>query len=560
MTRSVLCLLVLAGSLLTGVNAGCSIQNYCWSTGCTVQVYTDPWTPNAVVRFTFTSDDATVSPDEIWNAIFLYQNGKTYTVQLASYSTNLWGFNVRGMSEIPRVNCDGSAPGTPSPTTPQTTPQTSGTTSPGSGILLPNLRLQSSFSRMIEFMNTLTTIVDSASSARAVHSSGGAADGVVSEGQGYGLLIAASVAATTSDDEREMALNYAFEIFRGWKRMCELTDQDSCQGGGYICEGNPCLPNWKFTDNIARALGTGAAADGDADSILGMIIMVETSVGEVRPWWNEVASWAYQSCKAFMDFNTILNTSGTKRILRIGSCWGGWDCANPSIYAPAHYRVFRDYMLKYASTYATASEGLDYRTKWNDLINTVYLVLEANQCPSTGLTTNWFVPFRSDPSSGGSTICSGSGTPAAEFGSEASRSIWRVALDVFWFPEEATQGVGAATYSARVANQVISKMKTTDSSCLSTHCVGNLDTGCFVTSVMSNWLDNAFMYGPTFSSLLPLLVGGEAADQQRVLDLAATKVDSQGISDYYSGSWTALATLTLSGDLAALKPLLTGLI
>lgn len=35
----------------------------------------------------------------------------------------------------------------------------------------------------------------------------------------------------------------------------------------------------------------------------------------------------------------------------------------------------------------------------------------------------------------GSPTCSGSGTRADEFGAEASRTLWRVALDALWFDD-----------------------------------------------------------------------------------------------------------------------------
>lgn len=565
--RRVLYAVMVLAFCVIGSNAACTVTSSCWPDGCTIQVSPSPWTPSAHETFHFNSNNANISPNEIWSATIVSQNYNTYEVVLASYTTSHWGFNVRGVNEVPIFECEGGAPpptintGAP-PTINTAAPPTTlapGPTASGD-IVFPTVSLTSSFNRMQEFINTLTTIEDFSSSARAVHSSGGAAGGVVSEGQGYGLLIAATVAHTASGSNQQSAKNYAFEFFRGWKKMCQLTDSGSCQSGGYICETNPCLSNWKLNDQLTGTLGTGSASDGDEDAILGMIILVETTAAENPSWWNEVARWAYNSCKAFMDFNTILNSSGANRILRLGSCWGGWDCANPSYYAPAHYRVFRDFMIKYSGMFGSSnSEGLHYRSRWNELINSVYQVLEANQCSQTGLTTNWFVPSESNPSSGGTTSCSGSGTPAGEYGSEAARGVWRIALDYLWFPDEATEGIGAATYSNRVANQVILKMKNADSSCLWSYCVPNLDKGCFVTSIHQGWLDDAFMYGPTFASLMVPLIGGEAANQQQVIDLAATKVNSGTVNDYYSGSWTVLSTIMLNGDFAMLKPLLANL-
>ena len=46
------------------------------------------------------------------------------------------------------------------------------------------------------------------------------------------------------------------------------------------------------------------------------------------------------------------------RVLKLGSCWGGWDCSNPSYLAPAHYRVFKDYMQAFAHLYATSPQAM----------------------------------------------------------------------------------------------------------------------------------------------------------------------------------------------------------
>ena len=79
----------------------------------------------------------------------------------------------------------------------------------------------------------------------------------------------------------------------------------------------------------------------------------------VKPaWYTEVARWTYQSSMAFIEHLTVthatlLASNGEpQRILKLGSCWGGWDCNNPSYHAPAHWRAFRDFMLKHDATCA----------------------------------------------------------------------------------------------------------------------------------------------------------------------------------------------------------------
>lgn len=419
-----------------------------------------------------------------------------------------------------------------------------------------------SFQRMVQFRDRLTTVVDPLKGTRAVQSSGGAAGGVVSEGQGYGLLIGGTVVASldSADPKWAVAVTFTYQLFLGWQRMCQLTNQGSCQQGGFYCGGKyPCLPNWKFDGQLTTAQGTGSAPDGDEDAILGMILFVQATKNKGFPWWTEVAAWAYNSSKAFADFDTSLNPSRKNRIVRLGSCFGGWDCCNPSYFAPGHYKVFRDYMLAY-----NPAEGQRYLPLWNNLVNTTYLVLQANQCPSSGLVTNWYVPNPTNPSTGGSVVstCDFSGTPPDQFGSEACRTPWRVTLDYLWYPDQ-SQGSGNAAFARRVASQATSKLKLASSACMSVGCNQamklDLPSSCFVKSVLDPWTDIMFMFGPVSTALMvPLLSTDlQAPFQQNALNLAALVVNRTALTDYYSGSWLTITTLTLNQDIVCANPYTT---
>ena len=135
----------------------------------------------------------------------------------------------------------------------------------------------------------------------------------------------------------------------------------------------------------------------------------------------------------------------------------------------------------------------------------------------------------------GTTGCSGSGTPADEFGSEASRTLWRVALDALWYENSA-----AVSFNDRASVQVATKLTrygvsgcSSPSSCEALR----LDTGCLVASIHVDWLWNAFMLGPASTALtVPLSVGygGTSADvarQQLALDNAAGILSQQSITD-----------------------------
>ena len=140
--------------------------------------------------------------------------------------------------------------------------------------------------------------------------------------------------------------------------------------------------------------GTGAAPDGDEDAIIGMIIALKAVESDsTKPsWYDEVQEWADRSCTQFLQDNTVLSTSGSHRLLKLGSCWGGWGSEgnNPSYHAPGHFRMMRDFQASIENrSYALPS--FVNSESWNNLIYTSYKFLEKTQCPHTGLcpTGHW---------------------------------------------------------------------------------------------------------------------------------------------------------------------------
>ena len=90
--------------------------------------------------------------------------------------------------------------------------------------------------------------------------------------------------------------------------------------------------------------------------------------------------------------------------------------------------------------------------QWDALIQTSYSMLHDAQCDATGLTPNWWRPAGPNQARG-SAGCNASGTPADQFGAEAARGVWRVALDALWAPSPAS-----TRYLNRVAQHVASKL------------------------------------------------------------------------------------------------------
>eukprot|EP01123_Difflugia_compressa_P015386 TRINITY_DN85_c0_g1_i2.p1 TRINITY_DN85_c0_g1~~TRINITY_DN85_c0_g1_i2.p1 ORF type:complete len:610 (-),score=140.18 TRINITY_DN85_c0_g1_i2:212-2041(-) len=415
----------------------------------------------------------------------------------------------------------------------------------------------STLDRFNQFITTLTTLL-SDGATRAVHSSGGAAGGVVSEGQGYGLLIGGITSASLGSTHTSFndVVTKTYQIFKGWKKMCMLSlSSASCQATVYSCtDGStsyPCLPHWKFDDKLVGAAETGNAPDGDEDAILGMIVLVMAteSVKSQYTWWNEVAKWTYQSCKQFYTSNTDVKVINgvTHPMLKLGACWGGWDCNNPSYHAPGAYRAFLNYIARYATTFGdNAATVTQYTNNYNNLIATSYAVILADQCDTSGLTTNWYKPNSVNPALVGDTSCSGSGTPSGEYGAEAARGVWRVALDYVWY--------GDTTNTANYLDPIIKHVASTYSG----GSFGSLSTCGLVTAVFSQWTapSNAFIFGPTLSALLKPL--STVSGQQAILDSAGKLVAGTNINAYYAGAWTAITTFTLNGDLERVGSLVRG--
>jgi len=164
-------------------------------------------------------------------------------------------------------------------------------------------------------------------------------------------------------------------------------------------------------------------------------------------WYDDVRKWADASSTSFLLYNTKSSKTGNaNRIVKLGSCWGGWESEgqNPSYHSPGSYRLMKAYQKNFLDIdrdYAMPSfdDGIDTETRWNRVIETSYEFLDEAQCEDVGLVPNWamatetlFGNIQLYPGS-----FSGSGTPQYEFGAEASRTIWRVLLDVALFPDDA---------------------------------------------------------------------------------------------------------------------------
>ena len=437
---------------------------------------------------------------------------------------------------------------------------------------------KSSWEALVD-MESITYEVSQSPYTLSVLSAGGAAgDGsfVVSESQAYGVLAAALALNDIdfSDSNYSAAKQKFYGYFNGWKQMCANSLPAPCQSPMYCQNGElPCLPGWKHKGDLSAIVGTGAAPDGDEDAIVGMIIAVKAVEDDASQpiWYDEVREWADRSCTQFLQDNTSLSSSGSHRLVKLGSCWGGWGGSgnNPSYHAPGHYRLMRDFQASYVGRdYAIPllGDALTLTEKWNAVIDTSYKFLETTQCPNTGLVPNWALvtetssqTLAKQPGS-----FSGSGTPQYEFGAEASRTIWRVAFDAVVYPDE-SQALAKKFLTPLLERMVdhFDESPTNGWEYFGQSTLQDCSTGPgYVSNIFGSWQFNGFIFGPVYSSLVTeideALFADKSFSQEDMVDAACEIVKETDGLGYYPLSWQVLATMTLNGSAAKVGNLISG--
>lgn len=230
----------------------------------------------------------------------------------------------------------------------------------------------------------------------------------VSEGIGYGMLLSAYAADKA--------------LFDG---LCAYYKANSNNNG---------LMNWKMSGCTGIA-GSNGATDADLDAAMALIVAS-------KQWPSATSPYIYST-----EATTLITAIKTYEIQTTsfqainGDGWGmSSTCRNPGYQAPAYYRQFATQVSSQAST-------------WNSSITAAYTLLNANRNTTTGLVSNW-----SDPN-GTANSCNGNN----EYGYDACRNPWRMAVDVLWTGNSTAQtnfcmpiasyinGKGAANASGPVA-------------------------------------------------------------------------------------------------------------
>eukprot|EP00542_Grammatophora_oceanica_P004661 CAMPEP_0194065916 /NCGR_PEP_ID=MMETSP0009_2-20130614/85733_1 /TAXON_ID=210454 /ORGANISM="Grammatophora oceanica, Strain CCMP 410" /LENGTH=1128 /DNA_ID=CAMNT_0038718813 /DNA_START=91 /DNA_END=3477 /DNA_ORIENTATION=+ len=484
-----------------------------------------------------------------------------------------------------------ASPVTPAPTGPPTTPAP--VTTIESELFSTDTGLNAYDAFLELTIDSLTYVVQQTPPVYALVASGGAAGSgdVVSESQAYALLTTGIVLASWDEQSSDLVGGEWDEVvthfegyYNGWKKMCVGSSVNAgCQSGGTWCydeessNNGVCLPGWKHSADLQNEVGTGSAPDGDVDAILGMILAIKAfeSKATQPAFYDELRKWADASCSSFLYHNTVVQDG--HRLVKLGSCWGGFGANgnNPSYHSPGSYKAMRDYHVAFPSnerSYSLPNYGSgSLESHWDQLIATSYETLEATQCLDFGMVPNW-ATVDVDGSgnmyhTGGS--FTGSGTPQWEYGSEAARTTWRVALDAALFPNEMNEG--AAQYLSPMVGKLSEgynpslslNEKYFDANLFSTSSAAD---SCYSPGITSSeiypfsagWVWNAFIFAPTVSAAIAPVGGMSEPDQQAMVDSIGEALSSNIPTSYYPRCWTIIGLLTINGSVESAGRLLAG--
>jgi endo-1,4-beta-D-glucanase Y len=224
-----------------------------------------------------------------------------------------------------------------------------------------------------------------------VQRDGSTSNDTVSEGLGYGMILAVYFGEQTLFDNlySYVKLHLNANGLMGWH-----------------IDANG---NFTTTDG-----GSGAATDADEDIAFALIAAAKK--------WSTSSKFNYAN-----EASTMINNMYSKEVeastyvLKPGDGWGGSNVTNPSYFAPAWYRIFASF---------TGNSG------WNSVANKCYDIVNAARNTSTGLVPDW---------------CQANGAAATgqshDYKYDAIRWQWRAAIDYAWYGESRAQTYVTAIFN-----------------------------------------------------------------------------------------------------------------
>jgi endo-1,4-beta-D-glucanase Y len=318
------------------------------------------------------------------------------------------------------------------------------------------------------------------------HEPGLAPDSTVSEGIGYGMLLAVYM------NDRDL-----FDQL--WQYEQHWTDASGLMNWYIAADGSGLGPN-----------GGGAATDADEDMAFALVMAD-------RQWGGEgtlARSYHDYAVQQIQDIWKAEIQDG--KLPRPGE-WGGWSTVNLSYFAPAYYRIF-----------AT----LDPNDDWGAVVQTVYdtigyAVNAQNGNASTGLVPAWC------DDSHGSPCAPVDENIANDLGYQydACRTPFRIGLDWCWNGEPRAQSYVALTsaFFQPIGATNIADTYAIDGTPMPQHPGGH--SAAFVGPA-----GVGAMSSPAYQSLLD---GAYAGVATRTYLVGGT---------YYEESWTAMSLLMMTGN------------
>jgi endo-1,4-beta-D-glucanase Y len=316
--------------------------------------------------------------------------------------------------------------------------------------------------------------------------SGTVTGSTVSEGMGYGLLLAVYEDDQTTFDQL-------------WRYVAKYLNANG-------------LMDWEV-DPQGNVIGTGAASDGDEDLAFALLMAARR--------WGGRGSLAedYQVLGTRMvDAMWNHEVDQTRGYLwKPGDAWGDRDVVNLSYFAPAFFRVFGQ---------ATGNVA-----GWNSVIDRNYAILAATLNTTLGNASNGLVPAWSN--SLGELVSAFNGAPT-HFQNDSTRTPFRIGQDWCWFGEPRAKAYleKIASFYRGVGVTNIVDGYNLDGTPRPDHPSATVQAASFVGPA-----GVAFMSDPKYSIEL-----GQAWDAVATQQLTTGTI-------YYQKSWTALSLLMMAGDM-----------
>ncbi len=270
------------------------------------------------------------------------------------------------------------------------------------------------------------------------------------------------------------------------------------------------LMNWCVPAGANSCSGGGSATDGDEDMAYALLMASKQ--------WPSKASYATDAT-ALINAIMQYEVDGSN-VLKPGDNFGGAGQMNPSYLAPSYYRAF-----------ARATNN----SKWMAVLDQSYTIIAAAS-GQHGLVPNWA------SSSGGGVAGPGNDGNGPNFGYDACRVPFRIALDYCLYGEPRAQA-----YAKLITAFYASKATATS---LATINDGYTTGGANPGGALGDYPAGMAFVGP--GGLAAMAAGNDSLRDMIYRTLWADTTQGamriSGVFSYYNASWGVLSLMAMSGN------------